>query len=297
MPPGPGTCDSGGMLSTRYRRFSSAVIVALMTTLRRRIVLSGHAVRLHESGAVGDPNALTYLLVHGIGMSHRYLTPLHDALPEGARIVSVDLPGFGGLPKPAHDLDVPEMGHLIGELLAVLGITRCVLVGHSMGVQWAIEAARAEPARVVGVVLIGPVVDDEHRSLAAQSRALAVDTFGESAAANAVVLTDYIRSGIRWYLTQARHMVAYETEDAILSIRVPTLIIRGGDDPVAGADWCRRLRAASLDATLVEIADQQHNVQYSAPRDVAAAIERHVAFIGAEAAVPRDTRWSPPSAS
>lgn len=274
------------MLSTRSPSGGLADTVRIMSTLRRRIVVGGHSLRLHESGAVGRPESRTYLLVHGIGMSHRYLTPLHDALPQDARIISVDLPGFGGLPRPAEDLDVPAMGGLIGELMAMLDITRCVLIGHSMGAQWAIEAARSEPSRLVGVVLIGPVVDDRHRSLGAQSRALAVDTLGESPAANAVVFTDYLRCGVPWYLTQARHMVAYRTEDGIAAVTAPILIIRGSDDPVAGPEWCRRLQSLASDSTLVE-PEGQHNVQYSAPRDVAAAIERHAAAVSAGPSAPR----------
>lgn len=284
------------MLSTRSLQESTTDSVTPMSTLRRRIVVGGHSVRLHESGAAEGSGALTYLLVHGIGMSHRYLSPLHDALPDDAHIVSIDLPGFGGLPKPKDDLDVPAMGGLIGELMAVLGITRCVLIGHSMGVQWAIEAARSQPARVECVVLIGPVVDDRHRSLGAQSRALAVDTLGESPAANAVVFTDYLRCGIPWYLTQARHMVAYPTEDGILGVSAPVLIVRGSDDPVAGPEWCRRLRSLASDGSLVELKGQ-HNVQYSAPDDVAAAIERHSAVGVTTASIARRRDGSATSTS
>lgn len=268
-----------------------------MPPVRRRIVLDGHALRLHESGAAADADADTYLLVHGIGMSHRYLAPLHEALAEHARVLSVDLPGFGGMPKPSEDLDVPAMGRLVAELLAVLDITRCILVGHSMGVQWVIEAALAQPARVSGIVVIGPVVDDAHRTLLAQTRALAVDTLGESPAANLAVFTDYLRCGPRWYLRQARHMVGYRTEERLSIVRVPVLVIRGGDDPVAGAAWCRRLRASALTGSFVEIDSQQHNVQYSAPREVAEAIRHHVAAGGSEAAVPYDTRGGVASTS
>jgi pimeloyl-ACP methyl ester carboxylesterase len=245
-----------------------------MTLLPRRIVVAGHAFRLHESTETHASDTVAYVLVHGVGMSHRYLVPLHEALSKSARVISIDLPGFAGLPQPERDLEVPDMGRLLAELVAVLGLERVVYVGHSMGAQWVLEAARADPRRVEGVVLIGPVVDERHRTLGAQARALMVDTLGESPAANGVVLADYLRCGIRRYLKQARRMVEYSTASAVRAVRMPVLVIRGGDDPVAGSEWAHALSVAARDGELIEIPGQQHNVQFSAPRAVAGAIER-----------------------
>lgn len=235
-------------------------------------MIDGQAVRIHENA--GDPpaSASTFVLVHGVGMSHRYLAPLHDALAITDRVISIDLPGFGGLPKPSTDLTVEEMGGVLARTVEALDIDDVVLVGHSMGVQWVLEAAADVPDRVRRVVLIGPVVDARFRTLIAQARALAVDTLGESAAVNAIVFGDYLRCGPRWYLRQARRMLEYPTEKRVRELLMPVLLIRGGDDPVAGPEWCRALLSAARDGDLVEVRKQQHNVQYSAPRGVADAI-------------------------
>ncbi|PCE13753.1 hypothetical protein AUC47_08135 [Microbacterium sp. SZ1] len=242
-----------------------------MSTARQRIVVAGHALRVAACGPLSEP---TYVLVHGIGMSHRYFAPLRDALSRRGRVITIDLPGFGGLPAPGEDLDVAAMGRILAQTLGALDLTRVVLVGHSMGVQWALEAAQSEPDRVDGLVLIGPVVDEAHRSLPAQALALTVDTFREAPVVNALVFFDYLRCGPRWYLTQARHMTAYRTEAAIARATQPMLLMRGGRDPVAGQQWVRRLRSSAGRAQVAEIADQPHNVQYTAAREVADAIER-----------------------
>ncbi|MCM3780346.1 alpha/beta fold hydrolase [Microbacterium hydrocarbonoxydans] len=242
-----------------------------MSTARQRIIVAGHALRIAACGPLSGP---TYVLVHGIGMSHRYFAPLRDALRRRGRVITVDLPGFGGLPAPDEDLDVAGMGGVLGEMLEVLELTRVVLVGHSMGAQWALEAAAAAPDRVDGLVLIGPVVDEAHRSLPAQAVALAVDTLREAPVVNALVFCDYLRSGPRWYLKQARHMTAYSTEAAVARATPPMLLMRGGLDAVAGERWVRRLRSAAKAAEMVELSDQPHNVQYTAAREVAEAIAR-----------------------
>ncbi len=224
------------------------------------------------------------VLVHGIGMSHRYLSRLHDVLAASTRVVSVDLPGFGGLPKPPRDIDVMEMGRALADVVATLEERRVVLVGHSMGAQWVVEAAAHRPEPITAVVLIGPVADERHRTLMAQARGLAVDTFGETPAINTIVLTDYLRCGIPWYLRQLRHMLSYPTEKRLRRLTVPVLVMRGGSDPVAGRDWCRRLRDAARVSRFVEIPGQHHVAQQSAPRAVADAILFHVAGAWPDAA-------------
>jgi len=246
-----------------------------MAAYGRRLDRAGLAFRVIESPRPAGSTAPAVVLVHGIGMSHRYLARLHQALSAETAVVSIDLPGFGGLPKPAGDVGIPEMSAALAGVVGELAHEPIVLVGHSMGAQWAIEAALQRPDQVRMVVAIGPVADDGHRTPGSQARALAVDTLGESASINAIVFTDYLRCGVPWYLTQLRHMLAYPTEAKAATLMAPLLVMRGGRDPVAGRDWCRRLVARSPIARLVEIPRGHHVVQQSSPRAVASAILFH----------------------
>ncbi|WP_460773490.1 alpha/beta fold hydrolase [Microbacterium sp. GXF7504] len=216
------------------------------------------------------------VLVHGIGMSHRYLARLARELARDRVVHTVDLPGFGRTPKPRRDVGVSEMSAGLGEVLDALTDRPVVLVGQSMGAQWAVELAAQRPGLVAHVVLLGPVVDDRRRTAAAQGLALALDALREPPATNAILLTDYLRCGPRWYLAQLRHMLRYRTEDAVAALTVPLLLVRGGRDPIAGRDWCRRLRDRALDAVLVTVPGGPHNVQRSRPRAVAAAVRAFV---------------------
>lgn len=214
----------------------------------------------------------TFVLIHGIGMSHRYLRRLHAHLASADTVVSIDLPGFGGLARPERDLDVPEMASRIADVLDRGKYRDVVAVGHSMGCQWVVELALHRPDLVSHVVALGPVVDDRHRTVLAQARALARDILREPLSANWLVLSDYLRCGIPWYLTQLRHMIAYPLEARLGALTRPLLIVRGGRDPVAGATWCRRLRDAAPDAAFVEIPRSGHVVQHHAPAVVASAL-------------------------
>lgn len=229
-------------------------------------------VRSHHSSATR-----TFLLVHGIGMSHRYLRRLHTAFARTDSVVSIDLPGFGGTPKPGADLDVSAMAAAIAGLLDHLRLQDVIAVGHSMGSQWVVELAVQRPDLVSRVVAMGPVADDRHRTAFAQARALALDVFGESPRANWLVLTDYVRCGVPWYLSQLRHMVAYPLEKRARMLTRPLLVLRGARDPIAGLAWCRRLADTASDAAVVEIPGSCHVVQDRAPRAVVGAVEAFLA--------------------
>ena len=233
--------------------------------------MSGLAFRIVESVHPGDGRP-TVVLLHGIGMSHRYHSRLHRALSAVADVVSLDLPGFAGLPKPSDDLSVERMSSAIAAVLHSLGAGPVVLVGHSMGAQWATETAAQRPDLVAAVVAIGPVVDERHRTLFAQARALAVDTLAESVLTNVIVFSDYLRCGPRWYLRQARHMLEYPLECRLSDLRMPVLILRGEHDPVAGSAWCHLLRDCARRSALREIPGGRHVVQRSAADIVATEI-------------------------
>jgi pimeloyl-ACP methyl ester carboxylesterase len=238
------------------------------------------AFRVLESRRDSTASAPAIVLVHGIGVSHRYLARLHDVLAQEREVFSIDLPGFAGLPKPPSDIDIPAMAQGLGRVIESLDVGPVVLVGHSMGTQWVVEASLQRPDLSTDVVIMGPVADSAHRSMLAQSAALTVDTLGEPPDVNAIVLTDYLRCGVPWYLTQLRHMLDYRLEERVPELPCALLVVRGSRDPIAGLEWCRRLRDAAPVGRLVQIPGAFHVAQHSAPRAVASAILAHVSPSG-----------------
>ena len=235
----------------------------------------GHVfVSTRPAGAAGAGEAgPAVVLIHGIGVSHRYFSRLHGLLAESVDTYSIDLPGFGATPRPEHTLTVADHATYILGALEQLGVLEFVLVGHSMGTQFAIEAARQQPGRISQLVLMGPVVDAKRRTVVQQALALGRDSvFFESLSSNALVFTDYLRCGPTWYLKTLRVMMGYPTEQKITGVSAPVLVVRGADDPVASADWCRRLAAHAAQGHLLEIEGTGHVVQHNRSGEVAGAI-------------------------
>lgn len=260
------------MASTRTRH---TVTVAATAVGGPSPVLDDFAVDVFASpGTEGSP---TFVLIHGIGMSHRYLARLHEHLAGPATVLSIDLPGFGATPRPEHALAVEGHATVLAAVLDRVGVASAIVVGHSMGTQFAIELARQRPDLTERVVLMGPVVDPRRRTVLQQALALSIDSLRESPSANWLVFTDYLRCGPPWYLRTLPAMMEYPTLERVRDVRCPVLVVRGERDPIATPDFTRRLAAGAPDGRMLQLPGRAHVVQHSAPRSVSSALRRFAA--------------------
>lgn len=217
----------------------------------------------------------SFVLVHGIGVSSRYYTRLARVLARSGEVHVVELPGFGAAPRPDEPLTVEQHAATVNAYVRSVGLERVVLVGHSMGVQVVVEAALQDPGLFSSVVGIGGVVDPGARTAPQQALRLAQDTLREPPLANWAVLRDYLRTGPRWYLRTLPVMLGYRTEEALVRLRVPLLVMRGARDPIARHGWAEKMRRLAPGARLVEVDGAAHVAMYSRPEEVAEEILAH----------------------
>ncbi|HEX5334883.1 MAG TPA: alpha/beta hydrolase [Propionicimonas sp.] len=233
---------------------------------------SGAEVVAYRSGP--ESTAPTVVLLHGIGMTHRTFDDLQPLLAGDLSVISLDLPGFGATRKPPRPFTVDDHAQAVDEALDRLGVGSRILVGHSMGSQFAVEQAILHPDEVVGLVLVAPVVDSGRRTLPAQARDLAVDTFRETPRANARVLVDYVRCGLPWYLVTVKAMFDYDTETQLRLVSCDVVVVRGERDPVVREPWCRKLVEIAAKGTLVTVPGHAHCVPLTAPQAIIDAVRR-----------------------
>ena len=227
---------------------------------------------VHSLAVPSGSSGPVFVLLHGIGMSHRYYRRLQVLLSRHGDTHAMDLPGFGGTPTPDRQLSIANYAHHIAETLEKMGVSRAVVIGHSMGTQFATELAVQYPELVSHVVLLGPVVDPVRRTVRQQTLALGLDGLRESPLRNAIVFTDYARSGLRWYLTELPVMMAYDLQAQMALVAQPVLVIRGSRDPVAPRAWCEKLAATAPNARFLEIPGKPHIVQHGGAARTAARI-------------------------
>jgi pimeloyl-ACP methyl ester carboxylesterase len=216
------------------------------------------------------PDAPTYLLLHGVGLSHRSFSRLAGWLVETGHVIALDLPGFGATRHPRHELAIEGYATGVSKLMDAEGLGPVVVVGHSMGAQVAAELAVQRPDLVEAIVVIGPVPDKPSR-LQLGLR-LVRNSALEPPLTSLMVIGEYLRCGIRWFVKEVDAMVGYELAPAVRAAKAPVLIIRGRDDPIAGPGWCGYLARVASVGTLVTIEDARHVVPHSQPEAVADAI-------------------------
>ncbi|PPF62767.1 alpha/beta hydrolase [Rathayibacter tritici] len=257
----------------------------------RRHLVAGVELRTVD---VGPPGATAvFVLIHGIGMSHHTFSPLAAVLKRHGRVIGVDLAGFGANRRPRRRVGLMEHAEQVEQALRGLSVSRAIVVGHSMGSQVAVELGLRTPGLVEAAVLIGPVVDPERPGAARQGLALLRDCLGEPVGVDAILLADYLRGGVRWYLRQLPEMLRYPMQERLAELKVPVLVARGRDDPIATRDWCERLAAHARAGRLVEFVGSRHVVPRTEPDALAREILRFTAALGETPVSPLTLRAEP----
>jgi pimeloyl-ACP methyl ester carboxylesterase len=104
-------------------------------------------------------DGLPIVLLHGIGSNAQSFLPLMQAFAGHHPTVAWDAPGYGNSqPVTAEWPDASDYAAALNRLLARLGISRCVLVGHSLGALMAARFAVTARSRVVALALISPAL-------------------------------------------------------------------------------------------------------------------------------------------
>jgi pimeloyl-ACP methyl ester carboxylesterase len=235
--------------------------------------------------AVSPPGAPVFVLVHGVGLSHRSFSRLAASLAAHGSVLAPDLPGFGEAAGPGRRLGIDEMVDALlprlDDAVAAAGVEApLVVLGHSLGAEIATEIARRRPHAVRALVLVGPVVDPEAWGAWGQGRRLALDIWGEPPLTAVMVGRDYARGGLFSFAAGVRSMLRYDTLGRLADVIVPVLVLRGEHDPIAPSEWATRLSAAASSGRSAEVAGAVHNVVHSHADDVS----RHVVAFAVEAA-------------
>lgn len=99
------------------------------------------------------------VLLHGIGSRASSFLPLMEALDPRFSALAWDAPGYGDSPPlTVQNPDASDYAAALNRLLAELGISRCILIGHSLGALVAARLAVVSANRVATLGLVSPAL-------------------------------------------------------------------------------------------------------------------------------------------
>lgn len=252
--------SSAATLDTRLARFAL------------RDVRAGEACVSYREAAAQSTNgneALPLVLLHGIGSGAASWVQQFEVLGGARRVLAWDAPGYGASTPVASASPVAaDYARVLHDWLDAAGVTRCVLVGHSLGAIIAGAFAAAHPQRVSGLLLISPAggygaADPQVRADKRAARLSMLAELGPQGLAqtrSANMLSphagDDARAWVRWNMArvipqgyaQATHLLANADLAADLAQcvgRVPMAVAVGAQDCITPPAACERLAHAA----------------------------------------------------
>ncbi|WP_211307799.1 alpha/beta fold hydrolase [Geodermatophilus normandii] len=245
-----------------------------------------HARTWHAGTARDRPPVV---LLHGLGLSSRYLVPLGRRLAAlGHDVVSPDLPGFGRSPRDPRLRwpGGPDVATQTGQLLAWLdayGMPRASYFGNSIGAQVAVELAARHPERVERLVLSGSTPDPRYRRPWKQYPQVLRNMVFEVPGLQPVLQSEYLSTGVARMVQQLVRSSDDPIEQRLPDVVAPTLVVRGRHDRTLSQEWAEEVTRLLPDGRLVVIEGAAHNAHWSAP-DVSARLVS--AFLAGEVDAP-----------
>ncbi len=216
--------------------------------------------------------ATPIVLVHGLGVSGRYMIPTARLLAKHTRVFVPDLPGFGKSSKPPHALQIAELAHALGHWMKAIDLPRAHFIANSFGCQVVAEFALHYRERIERIVFTAPAVDSSARRWQRQILSLLNDGLHEPFSMVFIAAADYFAAGLRRAWRTLQIALRDRIEDKLPHINAPALVVRGELDPLAPHKWCEEVARLLPDAQLITIPNAAHAVNYNAPEELAEVV-------------------------
>ncbi len=229
----------------------------------RRLLIGDLRMRVRDEGDSGARAPV--VMVHGAGASSVVWMDLVKRLAPARRVIAPDLPGHGQS-DAWHETSIDLYRDAVGTMCAKLGVTKVVLVGHSMGAAVALACAAAWPERVTGLCLVGaserfptdPAIvnvldnDFEHAAQRLAPLQFSPATDGDLIARWTAVT---IAASQQTTLADYRALDAWQAPPALAKLGMPVLLVTGSDDLLTPPRRAHELAARLANARVVI---QQH---------------------------------------
>ena len=234
-------------------------------------------LRFREAGQ-GDP----VLVLHG-GAGPASVTPIISRLARTHHVLAPTHPGWDGTVRPDRLGSVTRLATTYLELLERLGLSGTTVLGSSFGgwvaAEMSIRAVPAVLSRLILLDAIGP--EPQHAGPVPATPAPGPDTTTVPGTQPARRPSPADLALIQAYTGPV--MFDPDLRERLMSVRLPTLVVWGEQDPVVPVEYGRHYAGAFPDSRFVVIADAGHLPAGDAPEPTFAAIDDFLAGSAATA--------------
>jgi pimeloyl-ACP methyl ester carboxylesterase len=245
----------------------------------------------YEQEGSGDP---PLVFIHGWCCDHTFFRPQFDHFKSSHSVMTLDLRGCGSSDRPESGYDMATFADDVAWLCSELGITKPVVIGHSMGGGIALELAARYPYLPAAVVAVdpGPIhPTPEARRLFEGFAAQMEGPDGEAVRRAWVEGGQFDNPELKRWIVDTMCSVPLKVAipmlrdttttwngvAAMILCRAPLLVIRA---QVGGSNDPSRLRALKPDVHIGVTVGAGHFHQLEVPEQINAMLERfmHVAL-------------------
>jgi len=232
--------------------------------------------------APGDAALRTYVLLHAFPLGANMWEPQMRAIPNGWRLITPDLRGFGGSTEvdPVGTQSIGDYADDVVDLLSELSVERAVIGGCSMGGYAAFALLQSKPELIEALVLADTRATADSPEARANRRSMLalVDREGPQGVAKDMMpkllgpttreINQTAEATVRRLIKQQspvairgaihRMMDRPDSTPLLATIAVPTLVVVGEEDELTPVADSERLAQAITGSKLVKIPGAGH---------------------------------------
>ncbi len=245
-----------------------------------------------EDQGIGEP---VLVFLHYWGGTSRTWSRVINFLKGDFRCIAYDQRGWGKSDRPIEGYALSELADEAHSLIEAMGLTKYVLVGHSMGGKISQLLASRKPAGLMALILVAPAPPTpvhfpdaarEQQIHAYDNRETALRAIGFLTARPPApdiieqIVEDSLSGSNEAKLAWPTAGILEDISSRIGSIRVPTLVLAGENDMVDSVEQHRREVLPRISNARLEVIKKSgHLSPIDEPEQLAVAIKEFVSAL------------------
>ncbi|UWU90709.1 alpha/beta fold hydrolase [Bradyrhizobium sp. CB1015] len=236
--------------------------------------------------AAGEPGAISLIFLHGIGGAARAWRRQLGTFGGRFHAIAWDMPGYGGS-APLASVSIAALAEALQQFIEQLGVSRPVLVGHSIGgmiVQnWLVQSPKLARAVVLAqtspafgkadgdwqksfiAARLGPL--DRGETMKSLAPSLVKELVGDDPDPNGMEVARECMGSVpeASYRAMMLALIGFDQRSTLGNISVPTLLLSGSKDNNAPARMMAKTATFIPGAEYVELAGVGHLANLERP--------------------------------